>query len=261
MRGLAAWWPMWEGGGTKVYDISGNKNHGDILNSEVYPWVSGHSVFGGPAVRIDGADELIDVPSSTSLSPTIEISISLWFRLRSAATDFDGLIAKVTNDIWNDGYTIFFTNDFDAINSIAFVLNAFANHAYVAFDWTTDFNWHHVLARYRNPTMEIFLDGVKGVDDTLAAELDTNTATLQIGKNRDGATIYTSPIDMYDVRIWDRKLNDSELTELILNPWGLFKRRQFGPMAQVSAAPPPQLPPWHRRKVAVGKDRIRAAYA
>lgn len=251
MRSCAAWWPFVEGGGNSILDVSGNANHGSYLNSENFPWVTGHPRFGGIAFQTFGIDELVDVPHSPSLDITGMMTISCWFRIQQAATDYDGLVFKSGSSSWNSGYGIYLTNDFlGGTRGLTFFIDVWnTNHADIAFDWSTDFNWHHVVGVYDKVNVSIYLDLVKGTDDPYTGSATSNTNTLQIGKSRDGATLYVLYCDYYDLRIWNRALNFHEIAQLYVNPWAPFKNRMFWPIEPPAVPSPSILDRWdvHRR--------------
>ena len=72
--GLVAEWHFDEGSGSVLKDSSGNGNDGVIYGAT---WVDGKY---GKALSFDGVDDYVEVPHSTSLDITDEITIEAWFR-------------------------------------------------------------------------------------------------------------------------------------------------------------------------------------
>ncbi len=66
--------PFWEGAGNKVYDISGNMNHGTLLNGT--KWSGGKF---GNALSFDGVNDCVVVGNRVSLKPDF-VSVMAWVK-------------------------------------------------------------------------------------------------------------------------------------------------------------------------------------
>jgi hypothetical protein len=85
-RGLVGWWPLNEGGGTRVADVGSYQNpgaFGNITPSSTSGWSGGPH---GRAVRFDGSDDIISVPHSASLALTGDMSACAWVNVTSVAS-------------------------------------------------------------------------------------------------------------------------------------------------------------------------------
>jgi hypothetical protein len=71
---LVAYWTFDEGSGNIVYDSSGNDNNGTINGAE---WDTGKY---GPALRFNGQDNYVEVPTSESLEITPNVTRSSHLR-------------------------------------------------------------------------------------------------------------------------------------------------------------------------------------
>ena len=69
---LVAWWRFDESSGITVLDSSGNRNDGKIYGASR---VEGKS---GKALRFDGVDDYVEVPSSDTLNLSDALTIEAW---------------------------------------------------------------------------------------------------------------------------------------------------------------------------------------
>jgi hypothetical protein len=157
--GLKAWWPVIEGGGQKVYDLSGNGNHGTLGSTPAADdndpsWIRG--IFGGWALRFDGND-FISVNDSPSLRPK-KFTVSFWVRAAGSPGQFKYIISKGSHECvtasWgvstgNNGGLQFYV--WDGNNQVA------SGGAQDYQIW--DGRWHHVAATYDGSSARMFLDG------------------------------------------------------------------------------------------------------
>ncbi|MDD4287309.1 MAG: DUF2341 domain-containing protein, partial [Candidatus Peribacteraceae bacterium] len=187
-----------------VIDSTGNNNDGtgwsaspDMTPDPVDAKLSRGQLF-------DGTNDSLYVADSASLSQTGTMTLSTWYKLTSAAADYDFLTGKMTNGNWTDGYGLFFTDDFSG-NTVVFHAQGWnVNRAYVTFDWTSNTSWHYVVGRYDGSNVKINLDASAGTSDAYSGSIsDTATYfTMGAGQYSDGASVdYYPPITLDEVRI------------------------------------------------------------
>jgi hypothetical protein len=87
-EGLVAHWHLDESGGDVVHDSSDNGNHGKVYGAQ---WDGGISQG---ALRFDGQDDYVEVPSSSSLDLTTAVTIELWVNQDSLDSVDRTLVAK-----------------------------------------------------------------------------------------------------------------------------------------------------------------------
>ncbi|MFH1726776.1 MAG: LamG-like jellyroll fold domain-containing protein, partial [Elusimicrobiota bacterium] len=212
-----AYWSFDEGSGTTAGDSVGG-NHGTLLHGPV--WASGQ-VNG--ALRFDGADDYVDMPSYT-FSPATDfsaISIEAWINSDDITT---------THGIWNaTGATPpggNANNHFELRNdgSIRFAVRHKDGMADGYLNLITGPGvvspnaWHHIVATYENRgdtgTSSVYLDGVP-VAELIGAAL---TLTLDQPQHTIGMLVQPGPslqrpfsglID--EVAIFDRALAPAEI--------------------------------------------------
>ena len=89
---LVGWWWFDEGGGTTAADSSGNKNNGALMNGA--PWGTGKF---GKAVQLDGVDDYVQIPHSTTLCVSNEVTVMAWIntpRLEYPGAGYQGIVSK-----------------------------------------------------------------------------------------------------------------------------------------------------------------------
>ena len=88
-------WLFDEGSGDVAKDLSGNRNDGKLMNAP--KWLKGKS---GTALEFDGKANYVEVPDSSSLDVSTEVSISLWAYINNfgTSTGDDAIIDKMCSD-------------------------------------------------------------------------------------------------------------------------------------------------------------------
>jgi hypothetical protein len=214
--GLVGYWPMDEGTGTTVNDISGNGNTGTAVNAS---WTGGQF---GNALSFDGSTQHVAILDNAGLHAT-DGTLSFWYKGTSDtdqapfSADFSTYFAvelgpssvSLTDELitifsgsgagWNGGFT--------------------SSNRNLLFDG----NWHNIVIT-TDSTTHIYLDGVARTVTT-GSGVDPGTFTeglggrFTIGAEYDGSnyvnTIATSGA-MDDVRVYSRTLSPTEVADLYL---------------------------------------------
>ncbi|MEM0121265.1 MAG: LamG domain-containing protein [Thermoprotei archaeon] len=97
-RGLVLYLWMNEGSGNRVYDLSGNGNHGTIYGATWTRLASGKN-----ALYFDGVDDRVLVQHSSSLYLSYDFTLLSWIRLEKVHPGWYGVIDKGRNtqtDFW-----------------------------------------------------------------------------------------------------------------------------------------------------------------
>jgi hypothetical protein len=213
-------WTLDEGAGTTVADISGNGNHGTIMDNpdlEDPTWIDG--VFGG-ALEFHGTGvagtggDFIDCGNDASLDITGPISIALW--IRPDADDPEGKgtaggetapMAKATSDwSWQVRYGWNSPQPY-----MAFTFNT-QPRAWVYVGKNLErFEWCHIACSYDGTTLKCYLNGEE-TDSTPMGEIHSSADPVLIGS--DGwRSDWIGAID--DVRIYDQGLSEDEILDII----------------------------------------------
>ena len=204
--GLVALWRLDEGSGTKVADSIG-KNLPGVLNN-ANAWEGGQ--IGTNSLHFnDGTNDFVDT-NADILDGATTLTISAWMK-RDATNDYVSVskVASSNNDrmlisFWNDGNLYWnFSNGGNVFDSVA----------------SNDDTWHHVVLVFDGALTQTsrvagYLDGVdQGLSASWPATAPSIAADFAIGRMYNGGLIYSDgQID--DVRVYDRALSSSDVTEL-----------------------------------------------
>src|ERR1700754_1209598 len=155
---LKAWWPLAEGSGQKVYDLSGYGNHGTLgsttgADDNDPSWIKG--IFYGNALRFDGND-FIKIPASSALENG-KFTISLWTRAPQSPGAFKYLFSKGSVDCTSASYAIATDGD----GSLVFYVwnGSWVRTVGIRADQGWDGRWHNISATYDGTQTELFIDG------------------------------------------------------------------------------------------------------
>src|SRR5436190_2728831 len=101
---LVGQWALDEGSGTTAGDSSGKGNTGTLLNGAA--WTSGKT---GTAVPLDGVDDSIRVPSSTSLnSTTNQLTVAAWIYRNASQPSWRLVVSRQRGTSYDDQYILGF---------------------------------------------------------------------------------------------------------------------------------------------------------
>ncbi len=228
-NGLVGHWTFdgpkmaWANPTAEVLDSSASSIEGDMTNMNTSNATAGKI---GQGLQFDGVDDYIDIPDTAELDLTSAATVSLWFKLTTAATEYDGLLMKTYTDAWSDGYGLYFTDDIFASStqSLVFfirVYNGAGGNAAAAFKNMrydrVDGVWHHAVGVFDGTAARIYVDNIQGTSDAYTGSITTNVSQLFVGKSRGtagAANLYTTPVQIDDVRIYNRALSAAEVKRL-----------------------------------------------
>jgi len=156
---LAGYWPMHEGRGQVVHDISGMGNHGRLGSSRSTDgrdadWVRGLGGVGS-ALRFDGND-YISIPDASSLHQQ-RLTVEVWARRDGSPGQWKYLVAKGGDGCEAASYALY-----SSVNGgVAF-------YVYDGKRWwrspqgsraVWDGNWHHIAGTYDGKRVRLYIDG------------------------------------------------------------------------------------------------------
>jgi hypothetical protein len=216
---LAAWWPLAEGRGQLVRDLSGNRNHGTLgatsqVDEHDPAWIRGGRW--GWALEFDG-DDYVQVPESGDFDLQ-EMTVSVWFKGSQSPGTHRYLISKggdgcvsaswALQTSWNGGLWFQLWNGSQQIWSGGADSNV----------W--DGRWHHAAGTWDGQRPRLYVDGrlVAGgsvSNETIEYDLDRQDATL--GAYRaDCELMFAGALDQ--VMIWKKPIE----VDRIWKRWGWF---------------------------------------
>jgi hypothetical protein len=205
-NGLVVHWPVTEGSGTTLYDISGGDYHAQLYNMEpVSDWVG--SPY-GLALKFDGANEYAASARPPSITSTGNSTLTMWAKY-NGTVDLEGLfaISDGTNQImlgywWSGG------------NGFVWRGNT-SNNKTTSLTSDPDITlWHHwafVKIGETDPS-PIYVDGVNLTADDKVALSDYDLDAIEIARGLGGS--YYAPCSVSDIRLYNRELSSTEIARI-----------------------------------------------
>ena len=216
---LSAWWPLAEGRGQKVYDISGNGNHG-FLGETLFAddhdpaWVRGRW---GYALEFDGND-YIQIKNAPELSPQ-QLTVSLWFKGNGSPGTYRYLLSKGGSACVSASYAI--ETGFNG-GLWFYVWNGEQQRWSGGVDASVwDGKWHHVAGTFDGVNVKMYLDGreVPGGSNLrdVVIDYDLEQQDAVLGAYRAGCELmFAGALDQ--VSIWSKAYRIDQ----IWGRWGWF---------------------------------------
>jgi hypothetical protein len=208
---LSGWWPMYEGSGQVVHDLSGHGDNGMLgstpgVDANDPTWIRG--LLFGSALRFDGND-LVRIPDSPALDSKT-VTVSAWVRSSTPLGAHKYVVGKgATNYCDASTYGLYTGSD----GGLRFYMEDQNDHSLLhgsgsvapASIWNG--KWHHVAGTYDGTTAKLFLDGklVPGGEDFPSAGIPYVTQDLGLGDFLEDCDLYyTGDID--EVAVFNQAL-------------------------------------------------------
>jgi len=218
-QGLVAYWPMWEGSGDTVHDLSGNGNHGALTNGPT--WVA--TEMGG-ALEFDGDDDFIELGSIGPDHPLSftgnEFSLAFWLYQESGGDQFQRIIDKsdggggangfafVTQYTGNEGHVQFYVDG-----------NAIGLYFSGVYSYQT---WVHLTLTWDGSAFKLYTDGTYFATRDEADTIPSTTKNCRIGSwNHSTGREFEGKLSNF--LAWDRALTAGEIAQFYADPWILSR--------------------------------------
>ncbi|MCD5380896.1 LamG domain-containing protein, partial [Candidatus Gracilibacteria bacterium] len=203
-NGLTAYWSFNEGSGNTALDNYGSHD-GVLYNSPT--WTTG---IASNALSFNDNDYI--QPASNNGLSTESYSLSLWAKLDSTSCT-DSWKTMFEQNRWETGHIGMFIRP---SNCKPHFRNR--GHTFDANIDISDGTWHHLVFTYEqgNKTAKIYIDGNLDATATNVSHSTGNNKTTRIGRNNDGGETFPGSLD--EVRLYDRALNSSEVSQLYSTP-------------------------------------------
>jgi hypothetical protein len=206
--GLSGWWPMYEGGGTTVHDLSGDHNNGTITGAQ---WTTGYL---GDGLAFNGNGENVDIQDSPLFEPSATLTVTAYVKALGSPGAYKYIVAKGGFGCTTGGYGLYTGPD----GGLMFYVDHSDGATYTQSpDYGTsvwDRNWHFVVGTYDGSSVRLYVDGNQvgnGTPDNspLAYNGPTN-ADLFIGHYEGCPGLdFTGSID--EPTVWTRALSASNV--------------------------------------------------
>lgn len=197
--GLVGAWSFDEGSGVTAMDRSGQGNHGRLAGAA---WSSaGHSAG---ALSLDGVDDRVDVPDSSSLDLTTGMTIEAWVR-PSTTGGWRTLVLKErgTSGLSYGAYT---SNAASRPTGLVRLGSDRSSSAPAALALDT---WTHLAVTYDGAALRVLVNGAQASSTPMTGPIATSAGLLRIGGNGAWGEWFSGAVD--DVRIYDRALTVAEV--------------------------------------------------
>lgn len=207
------------GSGSTWYDLSGNGNHGTLINGPTYNSVNKGSIV------FDGSDDYVTIQHATSLEISNK-TIAIWAKCRlsnpgtmrliskrtaSYTDEESGQLVIVDSDVTSgsgDRYGLFALNMSNATTGTIKVNDS----VLIEKDPVTNFNmWHFIVSRIQDNNAILYIDGVLSGECSIGLQT-TNTSPILIGCVNDSSLTEFWDGDISQVQIYNRALSLSEIT-------------------------------------------------
>jgi len=209
-KGLVGYWPMNEGTGNVVSDLSGN-GRTLTLTGDVSWWAC---KFGSAIDFVGDADYLIDDGSGPpNLVDQGDITISLWFSQDVVRTEIQALIRvrDAAIVVTTSGFRWFPDIDGGSPVEFAYTLNAA--------------QWYHLAVTQNSAkAYVVYIDGKAISSGTSGVGIDMNAAgrgTLVGALSTTGTWDFNGKLD--NISVYNRALSPGEIQDLYSNPFGMFQ--------------------------------------
>jgi len=209
-RGLVGWWPMNEGGGTRVNDISGNNNAGafsGITQGSTSGWAGG---FNGRAVMFDGTDDAVAIPTAAPLQITGAISVCGWVNIPALSGYY---IMAEKGPAYPNPYAIVT----EPGGTVEWLRGNGASQSYVISTGAISAGvWQFIVGTWADGVFRIYLNGRFDNSASASPTCTDDGQALYIGMRRDAAA--AMPGRIAHVRLYNRALLAAEVAQLYAEP-------------------------------------------
>jgi hypothetical protein len=173
---------------TRAADSSGLLNDGRILNGAT--WTTGAV---GPALELDGVDDVVDVPPSNALDLVEAFTIEARVRRSGPMNRTEHFIAK------SDGSTAGgWRLSFNELNQVVFSITG-SGDVVTSRTAIDDMMWHSVSVARAGELYRLFIDGMEQGSEVSAATPRPNNLSLTLGGDLSGGGRFMGALD--EIRI------------------------------------------------------------
>lgn len=212
-RGLVGCWPFWEGGGNKLYDISGKGNHGTLTGMDpVTDWVA--TPYGG-GVNFDGTDDHVQLDKWSMFADPTQLTWCMWVK-KTVHTGHRALWSVAAGNYANAEHWGVAWMSGDAIR-----LHSGQGGGSILLPYSLLGRWMQIVVCLTSATTwSLYIDGRYIGDSTWRKYFDATGARI-IGEY--GGYF---PGDIASLTIHDRALTAAEIAELYADPWAFMRPRR-----------------------------------
>jgi hypothetical protein len=202
-------WLFDEGKGDIAQDLSGNGNDGKLMNAP--KWLKGKS---GQALEFDGKANYVEVPDSSSLDVSTEVSISLWAYINNFGTSSgdDVIIDKMCSDP-KGAFEILLFSASELEGRFTLASGTTIRLGQGLGLTPSDKSWHHYAATFTSGEQQLYFDGKAVADDSQTGTLIQNDLPIHIGKGVERNYHFDGIID--EVGIFNVALTENDIKTIM----------------------------------------------
>jgi hypothetical protein len=218
------WLPFQEGGGGKVYDMSGHGNDGTLSGfanpaTAVSGWTPSKL---GKGLSFDGVNDYVSINDLVAYARLSPHTYCAWVKVLGSPGSASGYGWIINNGSSNNGTSLVVYTESDVSNRVAFFSFGGNEVAFSSsvFNWNT---WKNICAVYDSSNnVTFYINGVvAGVSAASASSWSALNANPRIGSWYNDAHLFNGIID--DVHIYNGALTAGEVRKLFVDPYGDFK--------------------------------------
>jgi hypothetical protein len=150
---LSGWWPMYEGSGTTVHDLSGNHDNGTVNGAQ---WTSGYF---GKGLAFNGNGENVQVPDSPRFEPSTTLTVTAYVKALGSPGRYQYVVAKGGFGCTTGAYGLYT----GASGGLSFYVDHSDGATYTvspdAGSDVWDGSWHFVVGTYDGSAVRLYVDG------------------------------------------------------------------------------------------------------
>jgi beta-lactam-binding protein with PASTA domain len=212
----AGYWPFDEGSGSRVFDASGNVNHGAVVGAT--PTTLGKS---GWALIFDGVDDRVQIPDSATLGfATNRMSLACWIYATNLSGEWVTILQRSNEGGWWFDWQLY-ARAVDAPTAYRPVFRIdWDGEVDVDADEEVEGNlilstntWYHMAATYDGIRMKLYVNGELRGTTNVSGTIPNGARDIWIGGNEPWGEFFEGVID--EVYIYDRALDEIEIQALM----------------------------------------------
>lgn len=187
--------------GNTWIDLSGTNNTGTLINSPTFDSGSGGSLV------FNGSNNYVNVPISTSLQITQNITVSMWI-YNKVWKNSDIIEGGIT--AFNNAGIMLWTRTSDNKIKWGRQYTTGALQLLSSTNFSTVLNvWYNIVGTYDGTTLKLYYNGV--LDNSLVSSITFNNTSLTIGAGIAASSDGYFNGNIADVKIYNRELSADEI--------------------------------------------------
>ena len=195
-------------------DFVDENSNNDAVGKNGASFDTGNSGM-GQTLNLDGVNDYVEAPDSSTLSYVgNEITISAWIK-QSSANDHQIILSKpVSSSVHQSPYFAYSIHFLNGLYPRFWITTSGSPKFVQSYQSLSVGIWHHIVGVYDGSSVKIYVDGVLKGSSPASGNLNIYPTPLRIGTNGGLSEFFDGQID--DIKIYERALNSSEVSELYL---------------------------------------------